>query len=94
MKTTVTVTQDCINEGVRGNNKCCPIALALKNEFPDIDVRHEALYRDQFAGYLPTDAIKFIHDFDNGALVEPIEFTIEWVEKYVLYADRELEYLK
>ena len=75
----ITVTQDHINKGYRFNTDRCPIALAVREKFPnatvsvtnqDIHVKKWFLRRYN----LPKEAIHFVYDFDNRLSVQPIEF--------------------
>ena len=80
----ITVTQENIDKGVRGEIGYCPIALAIKAlgyehvcvDDESVDARREEddPYADAFLSYLPTKATSFIHAFDEGRKVAPFTF--------------------
>lgn len=78
----VTVTQKHIDDGEVCNCTSCPIALALRDEgvqAPIVDARTTSFFRNNGSWckyYLPPEARSFIHKFDNGIKVEPIEFEL------------------
>ena len=85
---TINLNQYHIDKGERYDSINCPIALAVKDVFPDATVyvfKHGVIYVDK-GGLLIYDSNDynklgdFIRDFDNGMLVEPLEF------KLVIYA--------
>lgn len=77
------VTQEDINNGIRNNGNNCPLALAVKREYPgynNIYVKDSLLFIDHpenpsISGYFLLDDVcfKFEKDFDDGLSVEPIE---------------------
>ena len=89
----VTVTQEDIDRGYRGNSKRCPIALAMKRLFPEKDVsvgparaticdpytpeRVDPYESTRTRLFLPEEAVEFIADFDCKGLVEPFTFEIQ-----------------
>ena len=89
MEVTIKVTQDHINEGLINNPKCCPIALAFKEQASGcISTSVEKLILEweddnhkKYAAMLPADALKFVSDFDNGIDVNPFEFEINYRKK-------------
>lgn len=79
MKVRVEVTQEDIDKGIPSNCTSCPIALALRRQFPEyhsIEVKTTSavfyLFRDHYddvdfvaVGYFPDEARIFIHVFDS-----------------------------
>lgn len=81
----IQVTQSCINDGERGNSHTCPIALAIKREHPSayVIVGHTIL-RFHDAWYLLTLEMQtFARQFDLGANVEPFEFDLKSLERWI-----------
>ena len=91
----INVTQDHIDRGQRQNCEECPIALAVKEQFPDkvwnISVEEELFidwkdgpYGESFI--FPEIASAFIVDFDNNQPVGPFSFKVVlndgWDEDY------------
>lgn len=84
----VILTNADILKGVPGNADFCPIAWAMCR-IPDVtnptvgDKTVSFLWKDSQSRVfeLPLKAIRFIEDFDSGALVKPISFTLKegWV---------------
>lgn len=76
----ITVTQEHINNGSRFNTNKCPIALAVREQFPKahrIVVGSKDIYVERWflRHYkLPEVATVFIYNFDNIIPVQPIEF--------------------
>jgi hypothetical protein len=77
----VRVTEEHIGRGARGQNNCCPIALAVKDagvpwaRVGSLSIR--LLLRDMtFLVRLPEAAMRFVAAFDNGHPVRPIYFEI------------------
>ncbi len=81
----IVVTADHIKQGQPLNGNACPIALAYKEATGikvSVGVFSIRTYtRDgvgkEFIGELPSEAVRFIDDFDQGRPVEPFEFTLE-----------------
>lgn len=84
----INVTAECIANGKPYRSQCCPIALAVKNIFPDarMSVGPGTIYVS-FPGLLimdvyfndrrfdvPLIARKFMREFDQGNPVEPFSF--------------------
>lgn len=58
----------------------CPIALAIKRQFPEskeISVRNFTVEVDEKVFWLPYEACRFIRHFDAGWLVDPQEFELK-----------------
>jgi hypothetical protein len=74
----VTVTQEHIDRGARGNKECCPIALALggncKVFATFVDFYENGIYKESKP--LPEEAQIFIRVFDRGYRVPPLEFKL------------------
>lgn len=78
----IKVTEEHINNGKRKSRGCCPIALALKDQFgDDCDPRVNDLYI--FIGSHPEPYYQaewfvsaFIKRFDDGEWCPPIEFDL------------------
>ena len=81
---TFTVTQKHINDGVRGNSRLCPIAIAAIAVIPDsrnVSVGPATIlvatdFRNR-SFYLPIDACKWMRDFDTSTPVHPFSFEAE-----------------
>ena len=88
----VEVTQENINQGVAGNQESCPIALAMQeNGFENVrvDGRHIFYIYQPNPLELHVATInnnflvrKWIHDFDGGEEVFPIQIDIDEEERY------------
>lgn len=79
MKQKISVTAEDIEKGARECEFSCPIALALRREFPKTEVCVDSI--DIRVGDVsvktPETAALFISDFDCGDEVEPFEFEID-----------------
>ena len=78
----IKVTQEHIHNGTPGDSECCPIALAVKEIFPNnhISVCKDCVAIDDDA--CNTEAISwFIDDFDRFLDVEPFEFELYELDK-------------
>lgn len=84
----ISVTAEDIKHGIRKNCRMCPIALAIKREFPigGVAVTGPSLKyaRTRLDGsllrmmfQLPRRCEKFVRDFDVALPVEPFTFTLE-----------------
>ena len=85
MSTIITVTQEDIDHGKKGDCGECPIARAAKRAFPALfpTVSCYNLYLDSAPGRddghgtpLPQKASEFVQDFDRGRPVEPFSFEV------------------
>lgn len=90
IKLQVTVTNDDIARGVRGNVSRCPIALALGDNagtltgYPivgvcslNVTVRHPVNHHlVRLYAPLPNKAIVFVKRFDEQFAVKPFKFTV------------------
>lgn len=82
----IKVTEKHIGEGLAGNAKHCPIALAgleaiegatrVRVGFSTMNVQIKGSDRQKFLD-LPYEAKTFVRRFDNGDPVKPFEFEIE-----------------
>ena len=73
----VNVTQQCINEGEKGNPNNCPVALAIQKEGLMCSVHPEDVRFDHYGPVdLPQDSIDWITSFDDGQEVEPFSFVV------------------
>ena len=89
MKHNIKVTQEHINKGKRKDYSSCPIALAVKDVFPNdvievgqFDLTFENCDYEsgngKYLGYeLPNIACNFVEDFDAGRNVKPFDFELE-----------------
>jgi len=84
--TTINVTAEHIENGVRENCERCPVALAIMDAFPGasgiyVESRVFSISRD---GYrrdeikLPREASEFIWDFDASKTVQPFSFELDY----------------
>ena len=78
---TIVVTQADIDNGERGDNLQCPIALAMRRHWPDPGVGLELFWPDPDSHPcdLPDRAKRWIERFDTGkgVPVKPFRFTVE-----------------
>ncbi len=82
------VTRKDIVSGLTGDEECCPIALALEREYPDllpsVSASTITLYEgvDIYSGDVSLEFLsspevrKFILDFDEGRNVKPTSFEL------------------
>ncbi len=84
----IRVTQDDIDNGVRGTSAYCPIARAIKREVTAdahwIIAGYTGLWfglyeRGGYRATTPPIASAFMSKFDKHEAVEPIEFEVEFV---------------
>ncbi len=78
----IKVTQEDIDEGIKGSDGSCPIALACETagmEQPCVDDSSVTWIIDGVAKFssLPMSASNFIWNYDMGDTVEPFSFEIE-----------------
>jgi hypothetical protein len=76
----VKVLQHHIDLGVRKNAFHCAVALAIKEQYPEMGVVSVgvSLYADhKYRGAIPPEAMEFISAFDRNRMVEPFEFDID-----------------
>ena len=84
----IQVTRSHINRGERGQNKCCPVALALleTKRFPYVSVNGIRIHTSPGSskmGYELNEKIqKFIEKFDMGFYVYPFEFDLDELETF------------
>ena len=93
MNTTITVTQEDINQGVRRKCDSCPIALAinriLRMEYKSSCFAHVYIKNRETGGViyrtipLPDIAFNFILNFDRKEEVYPITFTLDIPKEYL-----------
>lgn len=74
----IVITDQDIQDGECWDACKCPVALALKREFPEAEivVCHTTCVVDDTEYPLPDEARKWILDFDLEKPVAPIQFTI------------------
>lgn len=80
---TINVTQAHIDAGKSANCEKCPIALAFLDEgYTNVSVGCKTVYASKDGnmsfGYLPTEAMNFIKDFDHGYKCAPFSFSFEF----------------
>lgn len=79
---TIHVTQEDIDRGIRRNCGECPIALAIKRAGAvSVDAEHGVISlgdaeHNRFRFHTPSDASKFMADFDKCLPVTPFTFTL------------------
>lgn len=89
--TTITVTQEHIMSGIRGDCTGCPVAFALADAYPNASYI-SVLERDEgvpegmlFIGtaemQAPQEVIDFVNGFDAGRTVKPFSFTLPEMNK-------------
>jgi hypothetical protein len=84
--TTINVTAEHIRTGKAGDNCFCPIALALRDTFPDVETIHVHFATAYITTsgissevILPQEANDFIEAFDFGNnRAEPFSFTLDY----------------
>jgi hypothetical protein len=80
----IQVKQEHINDGLRGNNSQCPIALAVGDAFPEaklVSVRSKSIfvYHDPVGRKVfkqSEEVQKFVGEFDKGFKVYPFSFEL------------------
>lgn len=85
MKVTIKVTQKHINEGLAGSCRFCPIAIAVKEIFPEHDVRvgtrHIRFADTGQIADLPEEVGRAIRLHDQRAKeMSPMEFEVEFFQ--------------
>lgn len=81
MSTVINVTAEDIAAGEQRECDFCPIALALRDAFPDarvISVSPDSVDLDGIEIDLPDIAVEFIHAFDGGEGGEPFSFELDY----------------
>lgn len=75
----IKVLQHHIDEGVATDPYVCPIANAIREQYPQFEhiVVHGWIVLDGRWWETPTDAISFIARFDGGFKVKPFEFDLK-----------------
>ncbi len=79
----IEVTQEDIDSGVRADCRRCPIALSVKRATgcKYVGVTNFNLFADygwrEIHIPLPSDALDFVHNFDEGRPVKPAQFEME-----------------
>jgi len=74
----ISVTQQHINDGLRGSCDKDPIALALRDAgFKKVWVSPDALRIDGKVYGMPADVVEFVRNWDRIQFVDPIEFQLE-----------------
>lgn len=82
----IEVTSGHIRRGEQQNSCACPIALAIKEQWPglvtEIEVLMEAVNVDVPGGVyhaeMPRNAGNFVEAFDFGTEVAPFSFELDW----------------
>jgi hypothetical protein len=85
----IRVTADHIANGKRGRTDRCPIALAIRTQWPDVAVDvhpREAAAQDtvsflRYRAMLPDEARDFVAEYDDGGDVDPFEFAVKWTDE-------------
>lgn len=78
----IKVTQKHIDEGVRVDPQCCPIALAICEQLALLSVNDVSVagtrirVRDRFIS-IPSVAKDFVNKYDSWLPVSPFEFELE-----------------
>ena len=74
----VRVTQEHIDEGIPQECGFCPIAIAIRDQYPNesINVDGEEITIGDNHYLTPESAADFIHRFDFGGKVSPFEFEL------------------
>ena len=73
------ITEDHINNGIRNDSRYCPIALSLKDKYPQattieaeyIGIEIEFEEGNSIRFYLGNNAYDFMSKFDEGHEIEP-----------------------
>lgn len=81
----VSVTQEHIDQGVRGDCSKCAIALAIKDipEFKNEQVEVDGgIHIGGQAYYMPDRAIDFITRYDAGLRCVPFTFELQEIERW------------
>jgi len=74
----IAVTAEHIDQGKLGDPSKCPVALALREHFPDatISVLCDDMWIGEWTGTTPSEVAAFIDAFDHSLFVEPFEFEL------------------
>lgn len=76
----VSVRQKHIDAGMRQMGQCCPIALAIREQYciasVDIMVSRDRAYIHGGVYKMPDSAIDFVRKFDDKQFVKPFVFSI------------------
>jgi hypothetical protein len=84
----IEVRQDHIDKGLKKNCHSCPVALAVKEKFPNwrqISINGFDLYHGYFdikCVELPVKVYNFVGNFDSGRPVKPFKFKIKINENH------------
>lgn len=69
------VTQDLINKGQKNTGTLCPVALAIREEYPTVYVQHGIIFLEPTSCtkeyYCSYRLKKWLVDFDKNVKVEP-----------------------
>ena len=76
--TRIIVTSEDINEGYKNSSSRCPIALAVRKEYPNGygAATREYIRLNDIRYTIPEEALIFMHSFDTGYPVMPFSFAI------------------
>lgn len=73
----ITLTQEDIDAGIKEDCRKCPLARAIEKVYPGkVQMFEQGVYLDNRVYPLPLVAEQFVHAFDRGGPVGPIEFEI------------------
>ena len=89
----ITVTEDDIAKGKRGNMLFCPVARAIKGRFPEMGVVTQERFTELKSTYLilyrhSLSLKRFIVGFDTESLVEPASFILTMTSRSELLDGR------
>jgi hypothetical protein len=74
----ITVTQQHIDQGLRGSCTGDPIALAMRDAgFSFVWVAPDRIEGDALTFHIPEDVVEFMKCFDNERFVSPFTFELE-----------------
>ena len=77
-KHTINVTLDDIAQGSLCEASCCPIALAMQREFPNVacSVYHDFLFAGELIAVTPPAVREWLWDYDSeDTPMQPFTFT-------------------
>lgn len=78
----ISVTQDDIDYGIPQSFDCCPVALAIRRNFPGspVIVSQDVIVIRSTDYSATPEIIRFIDNFDEDCAVEPFEFELLEIE--------------
>lgn len=76
----IIVTKQNIKDGIKGDSRNCPVALAIKKEYPicDVSAAEDYIYLGDYEYKVPRSVQRFITKFDKvKSSVKPFCFILK-----------------